>query len=465
MDASTHQRPALDRLTAADLFMLWDDYGWCADVGALAVVDGSSGLLDAYGALRIDAVRRHVERRLARVPRFRQVVVRPPLGFGWPLWVDAPGFSLSDHVRVRPLGREADEETLLAVCQELAQRPFHPDRPLWELWLLPGLPDGKVGVYVKLHHALGDGAAGVAAFGALLDLAPTAPDPEPRLWCPAPTPTRGHLLRDNIGRRRAELSRGLLALARPRQTLRVARQTLPAWREVLTEDPAPPTSLNEPVGPSRRLSVLRRDLEEVRQVAHAHGAKINDVVLTAVAGGLHDLLAGRGEDVTNLTLRAMVPISLHREHTGQAVGNQDSWMMIPLPVGEADPIRRLARIAGETAARRGTVRPATGTGMFRFRALQRLWYHHFPRQRSVNLVVTNVAGPPVPVYLCGARLLELAPVVALMGNLTLVVAVLSYDGQLAVTVVSDPENCGDADVFVDGMGRTLDVLASIGAMR
>jgi diacylglycerol O-acyltransferase / wax synthase len=135
-------------------------------------------------------------------------------------------------------------------------------------------------------------------------------------------------------------------------------------------------------------------------------------------------------------------------------------MMVPLPLGEPDPVRRLALIAAETAARSHKARPEAGSGIFRFVAGQRAWYWHFPRQRSVNLVVTNVPGPPAPLYLAGARLLELFPVVPVMGNLTFVVSVLSYAGQLNLTAVADRELCPDLEVFVQGVRRSLDALAA-----
>jgi diacylglycerol O-acyltransferase len=131
---------------------------------------------------------------------------------------------------------------------------------------------------------------------------------------------------------------------------------------------------------------------------------------------------------------------------------------VPLPLGEPDPVRRLELIAAETAARTHKARPQAGSGIFRFVAGQRAWYRHFPRQRSVNLVVTNVPGPPVPLYLAGARLLELFPVVPVMGNLTLVVAVLSYAGQLNLTAVADRDGCPDLEVFVSGVRSALDHL-------
>ena len=216
--------------------------------------------------------------------------------------------------------------------------------------------------------------------------------------------------------------------------------------------PAPRTSLNHPVGAERRLAIVRGRLDLTKQIAHAHHAKVNDVVLAAVAGGLRELLAGRGEDV-GLVQRAMVTITQHQEQPGQAQGNKPGWMMVPLPLGEPDPVRRLELIAAETAARKDKARPEAGSGIFRFVAGQRVWYRLFPRQRSVNLVVSNVPGPPVPLYLAGAPLLEVFPMMPTMGNLTLVVAALSYAGQLNLAAAADRDNCPDVDVFAQGVRR------------
>jgi diacylglycerol O-acyltransferase len=449
----------LERLTASDLFLLlWDDYGWSTDIGGLAVLDGTS-LLDDEGRVRVDAVRRHLEPRLRLVPRFRQLLYRPRLGLGWPLWVDAPSFDLAGHIRVHPLAAPGDQGQLLQTCQQLARRPFDPARPLWELWLLPGLPDRRVGAFLKLHHVLADGPAAMAAFGALLDQTPDVPDQDARPWTPAPSPSTGELLRDNLRRRRQELGRGWSGLVHPSRTLSLARRALPAWREVLTEKPAPRTSLNHPVGPERRVAIVRGRLDPTKLVAHVHHAKVNDVVLAAVAGGLRQLLAGRGEDVHGLIQRAMVTISHHEERPGEAQGNKPGWMMVSLPVSEPDPVRRLKLIAAETGARKDKARPEAGSGIFRFVAGQRIWYRLFPRQRSVNLVVSNVPGPPMPLYLAGAPLLEVFPLLPPMGNLTLVVAALSYAGQLNVTAAADRDSCPDVELFAHGVRAALDDLA------
>jgi diacylglycerol O-acyltransferase / wax synthase len=180
----------LERLTASDLFLLlWDDYGWSTDIGGVAILDGTS-LLDRDGRVRIEAVRRQLEPRLHQVPRFRQLLFRPRLGLGWPLWVDAPSFDVAAHIRVHMLAAPGDEAQLLHACQELARRRLDPARPLWELWLLPGLSEGRVGAFLRLHHVLADGAAALAAFGALLDLTAAAPTPVAPPWTSTPIPTR-----------------------------------------------------------------------------------------------------------------------------------------------------------------------------------------------------------------------------------------------------------------------------------
>src|SRR5262249_3152338 len=146
---------------------------------------------------------------------------------------------------------------LLAACQDLAARRLDPARPLWELWLLPSLPQQRVGAYLRLHHAIADGTAALAAFGALLDPAPAVPPRAAPPWTPGPIPAARRLLADNLRRRRAELGRGWAGLTHPARTLRQGRAAWPAWREVLTEQPAPPTSLNRPVGTERRLAIVR----------------------------------------------------------------------------------------------------------------------------------------------------------------------------------------------------------------
>jgi diacylglycerol O-acyltransferase / wax synthase len=316
-----------------------------------------------------------------------------------------------------------------------------------------------------MHHAIADGVAGVAALAALLDLAVDVPPSATPGWTPAPVPEAGELFRDNLRRRRQGLERTLGHLARPAGTLGQWRADWPAWREVFAEERAPHTSLNRPIGADRKLAIVRSGLDVATQIAHAHRAKVNDVVLTAVAGGLRDLLEGRGESTGRLALRAMVPVSLHREQPGRARGNLDGMIVAPLPLGEPDPVRLLHQIAAQTAERKNKAHPqAMSTGIFQFTAARRAVTRLAARQRRFSLTVTNVPGPPVPLYLAGAPLLEVFPLVPIIGNQTLNVAVLSYAGQLNLTAVADKDTCPDLNVFADGVRTTLQKLAQPAVM-
>jgi diacylglycerol O-acyltransferase / wax synthase len=448
----------VDRLTAQDLMLLWpEELGWPQDIGALAILEGSR-LLDGDGRFRIETARAEIGRRLHRVARFRQLLYRPRFGLGWPLWVDAASIDLAEHVRVLPLPAPADEAQLLAACEELRHRRLDRSRPLWEMWFLPGLPDGRVGLFMKLHHTIADGVAGIAVLGAFVDPVPHPPPLDAPPWSPAAMPTVGALFVDNLRRRGQELGRVAAKLAHPVATVRLARRGWPAVREAFGEARAPRTSLSRRVGWHRRLALVRSDLELVKRVAHAHDATVNDVLMVALAGGLRALLLGRGERVDGLVLRAAVPVSLHQEQPGQAQGNRDGMMVVPLPIGEPDDARRLRLIAAETTRRKRKYRPQGGT-LFRNVPAQRAFLRLAPYQRLTNTYAANVPGPPVPLYLTGARLLEVFPVVPIWGNVSLGVGALSYAGQFNITAVADGEACPDIEIFADGVRRSLDRLA------
>jgi diacylglycerol O-acyltransferase len=348
-----------ERLTAADLSMIWpEDFGWPQDIGAIAILDGAT-LVDATGRFRIDELRDQIRGRLPSLARFRQCLYMPRWGLGWPLWVDARSVDLARHVGVFPVAA-ADKEEFLSACERLRRRPLDRSQPLWQLWFLPGLPQKRVGLFMKLHHAVADGVAGVAAFGAFLNVTPDAPAPSAPAWMPAPIPSNSELFRDNLSRRAGAVRTFLSRLTHPSDTVREIRLGWPAVREAFGEGRAPLSSLNRRVGADRKLAIIRSRLDVVKGIAHSQGGTVNDVLLTIVAAGLRQLLHGRGERVEDLFLRAMVPVSLHHEQPGQARGNLDGVMIVPLPIGEPDDVHRLRWIAAETARRKTKSRPPGG---------------------------------------------------------------------------------------------------------
>jgi diacylglycerol O-acyltransferase / wax synthase len=446
---------SIDRLTSLDLLMLGASRRWPQDIGALAILDGTV-LLGPGGELQVDALRQAIASRLHLVPRFRQVIRVPRRGLGGPHWVDAPRFDIRDHLAVRTLPPGTGEAGLLAVAEELRGQRFEPSRPLWRMWFMPGLPGGRVALYVKLHHSIADGMAAMMTIAAFLDADPAAPVTPAPPWSPAPPPSDHDLFTDNALRHLRAAGRAGSMLARPGTTLRQARQAWPAIRELLAEEPATRTSLDRMTGPGRRLAVIRTSLDEVSSVAHAHGATVNDVLLALTAGGLRAVLRGRGEPVESTTVRAYVPVSLRPRTGGPQQGNLIAQMAVPLAMRESDAGDELRRIAAETAERKTRARTSLGT-LIRGRLVRRLMLAVVMRQR-VNVATASIPGPAEPLYLGGAPVLEVFPVLPLIANEPLGVGALSYAGAFTIGVVADQDAYPDLDAFIAGARQELDKL-------
>jgi WS/DGAT/MGAT family acyltransferase len=309
-------------------------------------------------------------------------------------------------------------------------------------------------MFVRMHHAMADGMAGVAIMGTFLDAVPDEPACAPRSWTPAPLPTRRELFADNLRRR----GQAFAVLTRPATVARRMRAAWPALRGVLAAGPEPTTSLNRMVGPDRDLALIRTDLDVVRQIAQTHRATVNDVLLTIAAGGLRALLHGRGEAVEDLTVRVYVPLTLRQpSRRAQARGNLIAQMVVPLPVGVSDPGRRLRQIAAETARRKAGDHPSLGS-MFHGRVARWLLLKALARQ-PVNVTTADLPGPREPRYLAGARLLEVFPVLPLIANVSLGIGALSYAGQFNVMVVADRDAYPDLGVFMAAARHELGALA------
>jgi diacylglycerol O-acyltransferase / wax synthase len=448
------------RLSVQDAgFLYLEHAGLPQHVAIVAVAEGGS-LHDPDGHLRVDAVRGKLGGRLQLVPRLRQLVLCPRVGQGLPLWVDDPGFDLANHVRTVQVPAPGGERELLGLCDELCLRLLDRARPLWELWLVAGLANGRVGLVLKLHHSLADGLAAVQIAGVLLDGTADAPSPVAP-WQPRPAPSGWELVADNLAGRSAALAAALARLGHPGQLAAQARVLAGAAQMAAGGRRRQRRSvLRRPVGGRRRLAVVRAQLAVVKDVAHGHAATVNDLLLAAVAGGLRALLLARGTPVDGLTLYASVPVALRAGADTAGLGNQVGLMVVPLPVGEPDPVQRLGHITRATTQRKrrperlASLRPAGSLTILR--ALNRYSRH----QRIVDVFVTNVPGPKRPLYLLGARLVEAFPVVQVAGNVPLSVAVLSYDGQLNIGIQSDPDGLPDLDVFADGLRQSLEELGA-----
>lgn len=434
-------------------------------VGHIEPGHGERRLVDARGHVRLAAVRDHVAARLDLLPRLRQVVRDVPWALARPVWVDDGSFDVANHVRVVRLPTRSDERRLAELASESSMTLLDRARPLWELVFVEGLADGSVGLIEKVHHALVDGVAGVNVTAALAD---TEPDAAPEViadWSPTRPPNDLRLVADAARDALAEpvelVRRAVGAARHPRQTTRDANDLVDGLR-TLTARFAPSTSLNRSVGDRRRLATTTLPLDTVKQIAHAHGTKVNSVVLALVSGGLRALLLARGEPAVDLL--ALVPRSVRTGGDAIALTNRISAFIAPLPVGEPDPRRRVdllrdtmldLREHHESEAVESLVKMSDHLPHVVFADVARLVH----QQRFVNVVVTNVPGPSVPLYVLGGRLVDLVPVVPLGGNTTVGVAVLSYVDQVTIAVHADADACPDVDTIVSAIDSDLSALA------
>jgi len=446
---------SLDRLTVLDQVMLGASERWPQEIAALLLLEGDH-LRDAEGRFHLEIAQAAIEARLGLVPRFRQLIHRPRWGLGPPLWVDVPTFEISQHVREHPLAPEAGENGLLVAVEQLRRLPLDPSRPLWELWFLTGLPGREVGLFVRIHHAIADGMAAMTTMVAFLDPEASAPPASGRPWAPAPWPSNLELLTDRLRRDARGLAAAIGVLGRPRASLQAVIRAWPATREVLAERPGPATSLDRMVGDHRRFALLRASLHEVRSVARSHDATVNDVLLTVTAGGLRALLAGRGEPVADLVLPIYVPVSLRRRLRGPQHGNRIGQMVVPLPLGLADPEERLRTIAAETSKRKARSRPSIGI-LMHGRIARRLMLKAVLRQR-VNVMSACLPGPKRRLYLGEAPVLEVFPLLPLVANEALGVGAMSYAGSFEVGITADRDAYPDLAVLVGGVLEDLRTL-------
>ena len=420
-------------------------------IGGLAIAEAAP-LLDAFGRLRFEEIADRLDRRLARVPQLRRRVHQGGLFTGSPIWVDDDRFETSTHLRELAIPAPGGDRQLLDAAARAFAGRIDRHGALWELWFFTGLGGGRIGVLLKLHHAVADGVAAVAVMRSLLDSRADAPEPAAQPWAPQPPPPAGWLRRDALVAAGRGLSGSARRLSDPVPLLRSAGAVTWEVGRALLQQRAPRTSLNLRVTPGRRVRFLRLDLPAVRGVARSAGARINDVVLAVYSEGLRDLLISRGEPGDRLVLRTSLPVSLRPGHRAEGLGNRVSLIVLPLPLGEAAMRRRLELIAdaGEKARAR---RPVPIQAAFGSLAATPLTQRLIARQRLVNVFSTNVAGPPYPVYLLGARILAILPIVQVAGNVGISLCSITYAGSAYLVVTADAASFSDIDVLMGGMER------------
>jgi len=398
--------------------------------------------------------------------RLKKLAV-PPAGTGRPLWVDDPSFSLEYHVRHTALPEPGSEEQLLLLAGRIFSQQLDRSKPLWEMWLIEGLEDDRFALITKTHHSLIDGIAGVDLATVLFDL---SPDPPPsshsgRPWQPHSEPGTAALLAAGaLGALRtgAALADGMVeALTHPERALSGMREAAEGIGELIWAalNPAPETPLNVPIGPHRRFIGLKMRLEDFKTVKNAFGGTVNDVVLAVVAGALRSFMISRGRRTEGLELRALVPASVRTEGHEKG-GNRIVVMRGPLPVYISDPINRLRFV---TQAMAGLKQSKQALGAEVIAGAQNFAPPTILAQASrlnfstrlFNLIVTNVPGPQLPLYVLGRQLEDLFPVAFLPENHGLAIAIMSYNGALDYGLLGDYDALPDIDVIAAGLEDAL----------
>src|SRR5215218_8999778 len=461
-----------DRLTAVDAaFLAQESQNAHMHIGAVMVFEGPPPAFDDFAD--------HVRGRLHLTPRYRQKLAFPPLETGRPMWVDDPNFNLEYHLRHTGLPDPGSEEQLRALTARIHSQRLDRTKPLWELWLVQGLDDGRFALISKTHHAVVDGVAGVDLATVLFDMEPVPPplphEGEP--WVPRPEPSAAGMAARGL-RGLAELpfqvaGRAVAAARRPGAALQAAREAAEGVAEVAWAglNPAPDTPLNVPIGPHRRFASVRCELADFKLVKNAFGGTVNDVVLATVAGALRRWLQSRGVRTEGLELRALVPVSIRAPDERGAAGNRLAVMRGPLPVYIEDPV---ARVDAVRQAMDGLKESKQAVGAEVLTSVQNLAPPTILAQASrmnfstrlFNLLVTNVPGPQFPLYALGRELQELFPVAFLPDNHALAVAIISYNGGIDFGLLGDYDAMPDLDEFarfLDDARQELVAAASNGS--
>jgi diacylglycerol O-acyltransferase / wax synthase len=457
----------VQRLTGADAtFLYGQTRNSHMEIASCMVIDASAL---PRGEALLDLARSYLEPRLHLAPPLRRRLVRVPFELDHPMWIEDPDFELDYHLRHAALPAPGTMAQLADLVGRLLSRPLDHARPLWEMYLIEGLEGERGAVFVKSHHAAVDGVAAFQLVAALMDLWPDAPPPPPPEvpWEPDEVPTDVQLVAGAAANLVRQPIRGLKA------TRRLVRSAVQARREhgsitaVVGQTGAPHTRFNDQLSPHRRVRFLDLPLEGVKDLKSRTGTKVNDVVLAVIGGGLRRYLDRHGE-LPGEPLLAFVPVSARADDTSDA--NATAMMYVELATDEPDPARRLDRVAAASVQAKSRLAdlgpsmlvdmteftgPAVAAGAFRMVEALRL---NERVRLGGNVVVSNIPGPPVPLYTTGAPIEHIYPIGPLTDGTGLNITLLSYLDRLGLAVATDRELVPDIDDLTDDLRAAYEEL-------
>jgi len=432
------------------------------------------------GRALYEGLARAVAPRLDLIPRYRQKLALVPLGLDTPVWVDDPDFDMSNHLLRAALPKPGGDQQLQDFIGRVFSRQLDRRRPLWELYVVEGLPEGRWALVNKSHHAMVDGISTLELATILLDVDPGA-GKQPfgvSRWEAGESPSGMGLLisslRERIIRPARVLSAARALAGQPGRLAAALRDTASGLASLAEHMGAPRSAINGKTGAARSYAYSRFPLEDFRTVKNAFGGTINDIVLATVSGGLRHFLLARGVDPDDETqaLRALCPVSIRDTRERTALGNRLAMLLVKLPIAQADPQRRVAAVRTTVNALKAR-KQAVGADFllslagFAPSTLHAMVARASLRQIAFNLVVTNVPGPQFPLYCQGARLVEVFPIAFLYEGQQLSIAIFSYCGMLNFGYLVDAEGLSDVDLFAECVNEGLRELveAALAATR
>jgi WS/DGAT/MGAT family acyltransferase len=441
-------------------------------IGALCFFDAAP-LRDRRGHLRVAELRAHVESRLQTLPRFRQRIARVLADVSAPMWVDDEDFDVGRHTPHVELAAPGGPAALRAFMADLLSTPMDPAHPLWDIHTIEGAEPDIVAIVVRAHHVMADGLALYEAATLLLDATPQPPRKSTHSWSPEPVDNAFRLSAASLANRtsrQARLATEIVrALFNPRRfapNACLAAEVIGAARKNGLRN-ARTFPLARPVGCRRAFAWDALPMTDVLAVKQACDVTVNDVVLAITAGALRRELQALGVfDPDGPDPRALIPIGAPKSD-GLALGNRFSVTTVELPIGIDDPLQRVRLLHTRMHQRPPSPFEPLMPHLFSIAdvvpvpALRALVPRVLARQPFVDLAITNIPGGHNPLYLWDSRLLRLSPFITGVGNIALIVGVLSYTDTLGIGVTVDPDAVGDPGPILARMRTAAKELADL----